>query len=112
VTVDIDSQPKAVLLSLLKRHVLFIDQRDIASARWELAEDEAKKLFTKWGDLSNEASRLSDAAAGANWSPRASALYHDAAAKARRAQDAHDAARRRADRAWKALQAHFQKTVK
>lgn len=108
--IDLDKQPKPVLLLLLRRYAP-IDARDVAYARWELACDETKRLWDRAHDLSVIAAGLYDTLA-AKWSQRASAAWHGAEAKARRAHAAAERAQRHEDRCWKALEAFFQKNVK
>lgn len=109
--VDLANLSKAELLHLVKRHA-FIDQRDIDSARWEIASDDYMRLFDAESAAEREREIAVDASLRDVTDPKLLRIRAAAEEKCQRARAATERADRRRSRLWDRLQKHFLKDAK
>jgi hypothetical protein len=108
--IAIDQLTKAELCALIPRATRFVDQKDIAGARWDAAEAEATRLSKLASAASDRVIAMGTGRARS--SGKQLLEIRRAQLEAEKAHQACERARRRADRRWKELQAHFMKDAK
>jgi hypothetical protein len=109
--VAVEQLTRAELLFLLKRNYR-IDQRDIANCRWEMAEDEAKRLRIQAEKLEDAEIEAVIASVNAPANRKLRAAQLTASQAALHARNVADRARRRAEARFKTLRSFHLDTQK